>query len=517
MIIFKTYSWPRKNGCACRFVNACAITLLALGVLGCASKVDSITLIHFSDYHANALPRLNEQGQEQAGIARAIAFLRQQKSPATLIFSGGDMMNKGAPAWSDKYRCTEWPWFNSLVDAMALGNHDSDYGSALLQECREQINFPILSANTLGANGQPAFAHEGKNYTVYQVENHKVGVFALAGNDFATLLKPEALPIQGVQFLDRAESARKIVELLRKQEAVDVVVLIGHAPFEEDIALVHAVNGIDLIFGSHSHREVALFQIPETHSYYISAGPYLSQMSKVELSFKDSQRPQFEGEVVPMLTSISPAEDIQISVAKMQDDLQKDPIYADQFEVIGELPFALREPKGFQSDSLLGNYVCDVVRTATEADVVMLTSSTFRKGIPMGAVKEHHLSDALPYDNKLHLYSVRGAQLRRIIEYSAQRRESDFFSQISGFRFNLVDGQVRNLLIGEPGKQRQLQDDVLYRLVTSDYQSQIATGYSELLAGQQFSVFDRTLRTLVREELRSPRTPVKQDRRISSN
>ena len=38
------------------------------------------------------------------------------------------MINQGSPSWSDKYRCAEWPWLNGIVDAMALGNHDFDYG-----------------------------------------------------------------------------------------------------------------------------------------------------------------------------------------------------------------------------------------------------------------------------------------------------------------------------------------------------------------------------------------------------
>ena len=45
------------------------------------------------------------------------------------------MINKGSPAWSDKYRCAEWPWFNGVIDAMAFGNHDPDYGIGAMQAC----------------------------------------------------------------------------------------------------------------------------------------------------------------------------------------------------------------------------------------------------------------------------------------------------------------------------------------------------------------------------------------------
>ena len=87
----------------------------------------TVTLLHFSDYHSHAVPFYSEGQANTAGIARLIAFLQPYANdPNSLILSGGDMMNFGAPAWSDKYHCAEWPWLNGIVDAMAFGNHDAD-------------------------------------------------------------------------------------------------------------------------------------------------------------------------------------------------------------------------------------------------------------------------------------------------------------------------------------------------------------------------------------------------------
>ena len=55
-----------------------------------------------------------------------------------------------------------------------------------------------------------------------------------------------------------------MVAALRDTERVNAVVLIGHALREDDIALAQAVPGIDIIFGSHSHRKEDLEQIPGT-------------------------------------------------------------------------------------------------------------------------------------------------------------------------------------------------------------------------------------------------------------
>ena len=104
--------------------------------------------------------------------------------PNTLIFNGGDTINHGTPAWSDKYMCAEWPWFNGIVDAMAFGNHDADYGPEVFAQCQAEINYPILSANTLDAGGQPLFQQDGKTYAVFEIDGVKIGVFAVAGSDY---------------------------------------------------------------------------------------------------------------------------------------------------------------------------------------------------------------------------------------------------------------------------------------------------------------------------------------------
>jgi len=104
------------------------------------------------------------------------------------VLSGGDMINKGSPAWSDKYRCVEWPSLNGIVEAMAFGNHDSDYGADVFGECSKSISYPILSANTIDANGSALFAR----WTIVRRRGVRIGVFAVAGPDFDTLVKAAA-------------------------------------------------------------------------------------------------------------------------------------------------------------------------------------------------------------------------------------------------------------------------------------------------------------------------------------
>ncbi len=453
-----------------------------------AQESTTVTLLHFSDYHSHAVPFYSEKQHNTAGIARAIAYLKPfADDPNTLILNGGDMISLGSPAWSDKYQCVEWPWFNGIVDAMAFGNHDADYGPQVFDQCHAQVDYPILSSNTLDADGQPLFQYEGQTYAVFEVGGVKIGVFALAGDDFERLVKPEYRPAEGVTFADRTEAARQVVKALRDEEQVNAVVLIGHALYEDDVALARAVPGIDVIFGSHSHRKEELTSIPDSDTVIISPYQYLTYVSKVELTFTDGVLSDVSGGLVRMESYLPEDSEIASQVAQMQADLEADPQYAPLFEPIGEAASELSIEGLLSGESVLGNFVMDIFRSAAGAHLALSTSSSFRSPIPPGTILEEDLKTALPYKNSILVYDMSGVLLEGLLNYSVSLSGSDFFSQVSGVRFEIAHSEVVNIQVlkdaADPAAgYAPLDPAATYKVATTNYQGLIAGGYKEIFA-----------------------------------
>ena len=352
-----------------------------------------VTLLHFSDYHSHALPFYTEEG-ERGGIARAIGYLRAEKRKGALVFSGGDTVNQGAPAWSDKYGCADWPWWNGVVDAMAFGNHDADYGWDEFNRCRKAVRYPILSANT---DGFP-------RYVVLELKGLRIGAFALAGPDFQQLVK-----IPNLKFSDPVAAARAVVRELRATERVDAVVMIGHQTTEADYALARAVPGIDVIFGSHSHLKRELTLIPDTRTWFISPSQYLTWISRIVLTIDRGRVKDVSGALVPVDSHLRADRVIAKRVRRMQRELERDPKYAELF-----LPIAhLNEPLSTQQ---LAMRTLEVMRAATQADIALSTHSTFRGPLPRGPITLESLRRAMPYDNEIVVCEMSGALLQRAID-----------------------------------------------------------------------------------------------------
>ncbi|MEM7028121.1 MAG: 5'-nucleotidase C-terminal domain-containing protein, partial [Chloroflexota bacterium] len=479
-------------------IRVLIITVLALFLFSVPSVSAQqndvvITLIHISDYHSHAVPFYAEGEADTAGIARTIAYLEiYADDPNTLIFNGGDMINKGSPAWSDKYQCIEWPWFNGLVHAMAFGNHDADYGADVFAQCQAQIDYPILGSNVINSEGEPLFQYDGKTYKVFDVDGIKIGVFALVGPDFERLLKPETMPAPDASFADSIEIAKEVVRALREDEQVDAVVMIGHELYEDDIALAQAVPGIDLIFGSHSHRKEALSAIPDTETVIISSFQYLTYISKVEFTFSDGVLNDVSGELVRMSNDLPENPEIAVKVAQMQVELEADPDYAHLYQIIGESALELSTDGQFMGEAILGNFVTDIVRQTANTHLAIFTASGFRQPIAPGEILEEDLLTALPYKNAVFAYDMTGAQIQTLLDYSVSRSESDFFSQVSGVRFNIVDGKATNIqIIDDPtdfaSAYSALDPIATYRVATSNFQGLFAGGYKEIFAEASYT------------------------------
>jgi 5'-nucleotidase / UDP-sugar diphosphatase len=427
-------------------------------LLVCAAahaRTTHVTLLHFSDYHSHALPFYSEGREGEGGIARAIGYLRAQKQRGALVFSGGDMMNKGSPAWSDKYRCAEWPWFNGVIDAMAFGNHDPDYGVGELEGCLQTIRYPVLSANANGFKGT----------RVWVVHGIRVGVFALAGSDFKTLVKEPVF-----HFGDPVAAARDAVRDLRDKHA-DVVAMIGHEHLDDDFALARAVPGIDVIFGTHSHLKRQLTRIEGTQTWFISPFQYLTYFSRVVLTFDGHKLTGVTGKLIPVDARMPVDKTIARRVAAMQRELERDPEYAPLFATIGTRSTPL------PVDALAQRTV-EIMRDAAHADVALSTASSFRQDLPRGRVTLESLRAAMPYDNEILVYPLRGDVVEKLLAYGKSRIGSDSFA-----------------IVAAP---KTIDPAHMYRVATTDYLARIAPGYRDFFAG----LTAETPGLRVRDELR---------------
>ncbi len=457
-------------------------------LMGDTAGSTTIDIYHFSDYHSHALPGFAEGEPDRGGIARVVGLLEEAKAtdPNVLVFSGGDMMNLNNPIWSDVYTCTEWSWLNGIVDGMALGNHEFDYGPEAFADCTTNITYPLISSGLIYSETAEAVLPA---YEIYAVDGVRVGVFAVAGDDFPRIVRPELIP-EGTSWVvgeEKLTRAAQIVETLRITEEADIVISIGHQSRAEDEAMAKAVPGIDLILGTHSHLKVSLTQIEGTETYFISPFQYLDYVSHVVLQVDNGALTSVTGELIA-INEATPEEDLLADkVETMQESLEEE--HPERFEVLGEAATLIDNSDINLGETGIGNFVTDLARQAVDAHLFLSTSSSFRAALPPGPITQEAYLTALPYSNTIVTATLSGEQIHDLLTLSATKRGTDAFSQMSGVRYTLTisDSSVSDVqVLTDPtdpsAGYSELDPEGSYTVATTNFQALIAADYKDIFA-----------------------------------
>ncbi|MFE7270770.1 bifunctional metallophosphatase/5'-nucleotidase [Streptomyces sp. NPDC057623] len=331
-------------------------------------------------------------------------------------------------------------------DAVALGNHEFNYGIETLRKFEDQCHFPLLGANALDAKTlKPAFPpYFVKRFCVPGAPDVKVAVLGLTNPGIAIWDKAY---VEGrMVFPGLEEQAAKWVPKLRSMGA-DVVVVSAHSgssgtssygdqlPYIENSAALVAqqVPGIDAILVGHAHTEIAelLVKNEKTGRTVVLSEPlcYAQRLSlfDFELVF-DKGRWSVESVKATVRDSKTVADDPKITKL-LKDDHDIVVEYVNQ--VVGTATEKLTTVEARYKDAPIIDLITkvqeDVVRAALEGTEhaslpVISQASPFSRTseIPAGDVTIRDLSSLYVYDNTLVAKLLTGAQIKAYLEYSAQ-------------------------------------------------------------------------------------------------
>ncbi|MBX9393297.1 5'-nucleotidase C-terminal domain-containing protein [Streptomyces sp. TRM72054] len=331
-------------------------------------------------------------------------------------------------------------------DAVALGNHEFNYGIETLRRFEEQCRFPLLGANAVDAKTlRPAFPpYFMKTFRVPGAPPVKVAVLGLTNPGIAIWDKAY---VQGkLVFPGLEEQAAKWVPKLRSMGA-DVVVVSAHSgssgtssygdqlPYVENAAanVARQVPGIDAILVGHAHVEIEelLVTNEQTGRTVVLSEPlcYAERLTlfDFELVFAKG-RWQVESVRASLRNSNTVEDDPRIT-RLLSDEHAKVVEYVNQ--VVGTATETLTTVEARYKDAPIIDLITrvqeDVVRAALAGTEfaslpVLAQASPFSRTseIPAGEVTIRDLSSLYVYDNTLVAKLMTGAQLRAYLEYSAE-------------------------------------------------------------------------------------------------
>ncbi len=251
-----------------------AVPALAAGAPSPPGETVTLTVLHTSDLHGSVLPFDDARNRPAEGslaqVSTLVKAIRKEARGPVLLLDSGDTI-QGTPL--EQFAHVRWgepsPTMAAMnaigYRAMAVGNHEFNFGLEVLDRARHQAAFPFLSANVVKAgSGAPAF----RPYTVLEAGPLRVGVLGLTTPRVPGWELPDHY--RGLAFQPMDEAARRWVPVLRQREGCDLVIVLAHTGFERDPETgepsggeeenfgwrLTKVPGIDLLLTGHTHRNI---------------------------------------------------------------------------------------------------------------------------------------------------------------------------------------------------------------------------------------------------------------------
>jgi len=383
-----------------------------------ALGADRIQLLHTDDMHGHLESEVVGGGTASfnaGGMATLATIVSQQRARApqrTLLVDGGDAWQGTFISNANKGEAVTKAMGLMKYDALAVGNHDFDWGQEVLAKRASEATFPFLATNvTEKATGKlPAYL---KPYVVKDLGITKVGILGVTNPLGNTIVK--ATSVVGLTFGPSAQVQPFLSEL---QKLADIIVVVAHIGSLDAAQLARDVPGIDVIVAAHDHAALQTARV-EGRTTIVDAGAYTQYFGRLEIVVDPATRKMKDavraGELVAIAASgsVKPDPDIAAIVEAHRSEAAK---YTSR--VVGTLTSDLDNPR---DENGIGNMIGDALveyglKQGWKTDVAFYNAAGVRAPLKAGSVTYGQLYSVLPFENTIVSVDLTGVQLKGVLE-----------------------------------------------------------------------------------------------------
>ncbi len=363
--------------------------------------------------------------------------------------------------------------YNALgYDAVAVGNHEFDYGPAgpdsivhkpgqdplgALKKNAAMAKFPFLSANlTEAATGKtPSWA---KRYTIVGEDGTRIGIIGLSTPD-----TPNVTTESNVETLRFGDPVAATVSAAKELRAagVQAVIVIAHmggrckvidsnpedsSSCENDMEAMRFLNAlpkgtIDAYFGGHTHSQMRNYVngVPA-----LQPAPFGREFAMVDLTIDEQTHKLVKTDLAPLTMVCSEvyentetcdpkkaAPNAPLVIRKMQGRVVGEMVrvsevlkpYLDQVAAKKNQDVGITTKEAFKRrysrESSIGDLLTDAMRAYLKADFAFLNSGGIRSDLPAGPLLYVNLFDVSPFDNFPTVVMMTGAQIEQMLQITS--------------------------------------------------------------------------------------------------
>ena len=426
-------------------------------------RYKKLTLLHSNDMHGDFLAQDTNE-KLVGGVSMLSGYVNKvrQEEKNTLYCIAGDMF-RGSVIDSEYKGMSTVEIMNVISpDVVTLGNHETDYGVTHLLFLEKCARFPIINANLYIKSN---YARLFNPHIVLEVDGMKILFIGIITEQVMSQTRNES--IIGA-FVDIHEAATEIGKICNAYNAIDIdlTVLLTHIGFEEDKQLAAQLDpawGVDIIVGGHSHTFIDEPAIVNDIAI-VQAGTGTDQIGRFDLVIDtfNNNIESYTWKTVPITEDHCPKDpDIEKVLKSYKSETDKK--YG---RMITRFRRKLLHPDR-QRETELGGLLADALKESLGLDVMLLGSGSVRNTQMGPLVVYQDLVECFPYDDSLHMVTVTGNQLRRMLLHMMRDEvwageHSEFYQLSKGMK--VVYDRTQSKMLEFSFEGQPITDDQLFKV-----------------------------------------------------
>jgi len=309
-----------------------------------------------------------EEDDGRGGFAKLAAVVKRERAEGqTFLVHSGDTLSPSLLSGIDK-GAHQIDILNQMgVDLFTPGNWEFGFGAEVLRQRVAALTFPVLACNVEDATTAEL---EFDATLVKETGGVRVGFIGLTSPIVGQTMPPSFG--LGLRFTDPVDAVAPHVRRLRHDERVDLVVLVSHFGFPQDVQLAREVDGLDVILSSHTHNLLTA-PVRVGRTVLMQSGFGGAHLGRLDLDVQDGAICGMRHRLIEVTESIEPDPATEDVVNHQQLAFREQ-----LSDVVGQTATALNRMTVLETT--MDNLITDAYVDATGADVAL--SHGWRYGRP---------------------------------------------------------------------------------------------------------------------------------------
>lgn len=389
-----------------------------------------LTILQLNDLHGYVEPHpemVMTDGKptcaERGGLARiasAFAQIRQEQPGAVVAVDNGDTFHGTYVAVKSDGSALV-PLMNALdFDAMTV-HWEFAYGPAGVRRLAAQLAYPILAINCYDrASGELAFAP----YRIVERGGLRVALIGIASNIVDKTMPPSFS--EGLRFSVGCEELPGWIAHVRNHEAADVVVVLSHLGFPQDVKLASMVSGIDVLASGHTHNRMQR-PVIENGAIIFQSGCHGSFIGRLDLTVEAGKVVAHRHQLIDIDASF-PDE----PVMHQRVEALMAPHRALLGEVVGHTEIAL--DRYHMLHCPMDDMLLNAIAQAAGTEIAFSNGWRYGAPVPPGPITLNDLWNIIPTNPQVSTVEITGAEIKTLLEENLERTfAADPFAQMGGY------------------------------------------------------------------------------------